>query len=194
MIELQLPVGDFLGLPGSQLGELPALEPVVNGLPTIQAEGVLRLDDAAEEHDHVFGVMSLHPADGTRPCTRLSNYLGAVLATLYGVPKQSLRQRLQTIMDAMGWSQADLARAAKASRQNVTNWMTEVSGTKKNMEPRFAFNLMDETRFNARWIIYGDGPARIELADPADLKLLQAISRLPPDRKRVLAIALDLAL
>lgn len=116
------------------------------------------------------------------------------MVTLYGMAKQTLPQRLQTVMDAMGWSRADLGRAAKASRQNVTNWMTEVSGTKKNIEPRFAFNIMDASRFNARWIIYGDGPPRMELADPADSKLLEAISKLPPERKRALALTLNLAL
>lgn len=116
------------------------------------------------------------------------------MATLWGMAKTTLPQRLQTIMDAMGWSQADLGRAAKASRQNVTNWMTEVSGKKKNIEPRFAWNLEDETRFNARWIVYGEGPARMEIADPIDAKLLQAISRLPAERKRALSLALDLPL
>ncbi len=109
--------------------------------------------------------------------------------------KSTLPQRLQTIMDAMGWhQQTQLAKAAGASRQNVTNWMTEISGTKKSLEPRFAFNLQDATRFNARWIIYGDGPARMEIADPSDTGLLLAISKLPPERKRALALTLDLPL
>lgn len=92
----------------------------------------------------------------------------------------------------MQWSQADLSRAAKCTRQSVTNWMTEVSGQKKNIEPKFAFNLQDASRFNARWIIYGEGPARMELADPDDARLFNAISKLPPGRKRALALALDL--
>jgi transcriptional regulator with XRE-family HTH domain len=116
------------------------------------------------------------------------------MSTLYGMAKTNLPQRLQTIMDAMGWSQADLARAAKTSRQNVTNWMTEVSGTKKAIEPRFAWAIEDATRFNARWIVYGEGPARMELADPLDEKLLRAISKLPAERKRALSLALDLPL
>lgn len=105
----------------------------------------------------------------------------------------TLPQRLQTIMDAMGWNQSDLARAAKCTRQSVTNWMTSVSG-KKAMEPRFAFNIQDRTRFNARWIIYGEGPPRMELADPDDAKLASAISKLPPERKRGLALVLGIPL
>lgn len=123
----------------------------------------------------------------------MSNRLCASAFTLYGMAKTTLPQRLQTILDAMRWSQADLARAAKCSRGSVTNWMTEISGG-KNIEPKFAFNLSDATRFNARWIIYGEGPARMEIADPDDRRLLEAISKLPPARKRALSLALDLPL
>lgn len=108
--------------------------------------------------------------------------------------KTTLAQRLQTIMDANGWNQTDLAKAAKTTRQSVSNWMLQVSGVKGNMEPRFAWNLEDETRFSARWIVYGDGPPRLQIADPIDAKLLEAISKLPEPRKRALALALDLPL
>jgi transcriptional regulator with XRE-family HTH domain len=124
----------------------------------------------------------------------VSNRFGAAVGTLFSMAKTTLPQRLQTVMDAMGWSQADLARAAKTSRQNITNWMTEVSGSKKSMEPRFAWAIEDATRFNARWIVYGEGPSRIELADPADARLLAEISKLPPERKRALSLALNLPL
>lgn len=123
----------------------------------------------------------------------MSNHLVQVVATLCGMAKTALPQRLQTIMDAMGWTQyTQLAKAAGASRQNVTNWMTELSGKKKNIEPRFAFNLQDATRFNARWIIYGDGPARNEIADPLDAKIVERLSKLSAERKRALMLALDL--
>lgn len=124
----------------------------------------------------------------------MSNPIGAPGDTLWGMAKTTLAQRLQTIMDAMGWNQSDLAKAAKTTRQSVSNWMTQVSGVRGNMEPRFAWNLEDETRFNARWIVYGEGPPRMQIADPADAKLLEAISRLPPERKRALSLALDIPL
>lgn len=109
--------------------------------------------------------------------------------------KTTLPQRLQTIMDAMGWTQyTQLAKAAGASRQNVTNWMTEISGTKKNIDPRFAFNLEDATRFEARWIIYGVGPARKEQASPLDAKIAERLAKLSEERKRALMLALDLPL
>lgn len=108
--------------------------------------------------------------------------------------KTTLAQRLQAIMDANDWNQTDLAKAAKTTRQSVSNWMTQVSGVKGNIEPRFAWNLEDETRFSARWIVYGEGPARLQIADPLDAKLLEAITRLPEPRKRALALALDLPL
>jgi transcriptional regulator with XRE-family HTH domain len=94
-------------------------------------------------------------------------------------------------MDAMGWSQAELARRAKTTRQNVTNWMTGVSLV---VDSKFAFAIQDESRFNARWIIHGEGAPRMEPSDPHDTKLLAAIAKLTPERKRALALALDLPL
>lgn len=94
----------------------------------------------------------------------------------------------------MGWNQSELARAAKTTRQSVSNWMGQISGVKGNMEPRFAWNLEDETRFNARWIVYGEGPPRLEVADPLDAKLFAELSKLSLERKRALLLALGLPL
>lgn len=138
--------------------------------------------------------MSFHVADSTIPWTPLSNSWDAWPATLYRVAKTTLSQRLQTVMDAMGWNQTDLAKASKATKQSVSNWMHQVSGVKGNIEPRFAWNIEDESRFSARWIVYGEGPPRLQLASPIDAKLLDAISKLPEQRKRALALALDLPL
>lgn len=124
----------------------------------------------------------------------MSNALSARAGTLYGVAKTTLAQRLQTVMDAMGWNQTELAKAAKTTRQSVSNWMLQVSGVKGNIDPRFAWNIEDETRFSARWIVYGEGPPRLQIASPIDAKLLDAISKLPEPRKRALALALDLPL
>lgn len=191
MIELQASVRDFGRFPGEQFGHEPPLPPVIDDRSAFLTKGCLGGADATKELDHIVGVMSIHGTECTRSLPALSNTLSAARATLWSMLKTTLPQRLQTIMDAMGWSQADLARAAKSTRQSVTNWMTEVSGS-RNIEPKFAFNLSDVTRFNARWIIYGDGPARMELSTPDDEKLLSLIRKLPEERKRVLIVALGL--
>jgi len=113
------------------------------------------------------------------------------LGYAFGMAKTTLPQRLQLIMDTKGWNQVELAKAAKCSKGSVTNWMTEVSGS-RNIEPKFAFNLSDVTGFESRWIIYGEGPARMETSSAEDERLLAAIRKLPEERKRVLIVALGL--
>jgi hypothetical protein len=133
--------------------------------------------------------MCFHPAEykllnrAVKPLALVCRYAGWV--------KTTLPQRLQTIMDAMGWNQVQLAAAAKCTKGSVTNWMHQVSGG-KHIEPKFAFNLSDATRFNARWIIYGDGPARMEISTADDERLMSLIRKLPEERKRVLIVALGL--
>lgn len=190
-IKLQSASAELLRLSSSNLRKPPLPNPVVNRLPALEPKAGLRLDNTTKMLDYIGRATGIHDAQGTRPCTAVSNRLDPQRTRLRSMAKTTLPQRLQTIMDAMQWSQAELARAAKCSRGSVTNWMTGISG-RQNIEPKFAFNLADATRFNARWIIYGDGPARMDIADPDDARLLGAISKLPPERKRVLLVALGL--
>jgi transcriptional regulator with XRE-family HTH domain len=89
----------------------------------------------------------------------------------------------------MDWRAADLARATGISKQNLTNWMNAHAGS-THIAPRFAFAIQDATRFNARWVLYGEGPARIDVADPLDSRILDALKSLPDERKRALLLAL----
>ena len=44
-----------------------------------------------------------------------------------------------------------------ASRSVVNQWL---SGRIKNIDPRYAFKLEDNTPFSARWIMLGEGKIR----------------------------------
>lgn len=120
----------------------------------------------------------------------MSNAISVLFSTFYAsMAKNPLAQRLQIVMETMGWYQAELAREAGCTRASVTNWMT---GFSQKVDPQFAFNLQDRTRFNARWIMYGEGPPRMDLISPDDKKLLEAIAKLSPERRKALTLALDL--
>ena len=44
-----------------------------------------------------------------------------------------------------------------ASRSSVNQWL---SGRIKNIDPRYAFKLEENSPFNAKWIILGEGKIR----------------------------------
>jgi len=44
-----------------------------------------------------------------------------------------------------------------ASRSTVNQWL---SGRIKNIDPRYAFKLEENSSFNAKWIILGEGKIR----------------------------------
>ena len=66
-----------------------------------------------------------------------------------------LSPRLRQIMSTMGWTGAELAKAAGASKQSVSRWLSD---GRIQIDPAFAFRLEDRTGFAARWILLGTGP------------------------------------
>ena len=89
----------------------------------------------------------------------------------------NLHQRLSRIQRALGWSQSDLATAAKASRPAVSRW---IKNGKTTMFPRHAFALSDASGYSARWLLLGEGPelvSEIEAALRAEqLRHLRAVT------------------
>jgi DNA-binding transcriptional regulator YdaS (Cro superfamily) len=51
-------------------------------------------------------------------------------------------------------NQAEFGRLCDASRSLVNQW---ISGRTKNIDPRYAFKIEDNTPFSARWIMLGEG-------------------------------------
>lgn len=87
----------------------------------------------------------------------------------------------------MEWNQSDLARAIEATPGAVGNWLNR----NQQMDARYAFILQDKHRWNARWILEGVGPARIELADTEAEALYQQILGMSADRRKALALILS---
>ena len=53
--------------------------------------------------------------------------------------------------------QTEFGSLCGASRSVVNQWL---SGRIKNIDPRYAFKLEDNTPFSARWIMLGEGKIR----------------------------------
>lgn len=88
-----------------------------------------------------------------------------------------LSARLLQIMDAMTWSQADLARAADCPRQTVSSW---INGQNEAMtDASHAMNLQAASKFNAMWIMTGKGAQRIVEITPKEQRMLDAARRSP---------------
>jgi hypothetical protein len=82
----------------------------------------------------------------------------------------------------MKWNQSDLAREIGASPGAVGHWLFR----NQQMDASYAFILQDNHRWNARWILEGIGPARIEVSDEEAEALFREILELPADRRRAL--------
>jgi transcriptional regulator with XRE-family HTH domain len=64
-------------------------------------------------------------------------------------------ERVQYIMSEMHIScQTEFGKLCGASRSTVNQWL---SGNIKKIDPRYAFKLEDNSPFDARWIILGEG-------------------------------------
>lgn len=54
-------------------------------------------------------------------------------------------------------NQAEFGRLCNSSRSLVNQWL---SGRTKNVDPKYAFKLEDNSPFSARWIMLGEGDPR----------------------------------
>ena len=64
-------------------------------------------------------------------------------------------ERVKYMMSEMNIScQAEFDKLCGASRSVVYQWLT---GKIKNIDARYGFRLEDNSPFNARWIILGEG-------------------------------------
>ena len=64
-------------------------------------------------------------------------------------------ERVKYMMDELKiTNQTDFGNLCGASRSTVNQWL---SGNIKKVDPRYAFKLEDNSPFDARWIILGEG-------------------------------------
>jgi len=64
-------------------------------------------------------------------------------------------ERVKFMMETLKiTNQAEFGRLSNASRSLVNQWL---SGRTKNVDPRYAFKIEDNTHFSARWIMLGEG-------------------------------------
>lgn len=121
---------------------------------------------------------------------RLSSRNQRVFANVYdlGMPNLTLWQRIQRIMEAMRWDEADLRREIGLKPQDVWNW--------KNRNQTVGFEqamlLQTKTLFNARWIMAQEGPERMTALSPEEQRVIDAWRTVPKETREALAVLLGL--
>lgn len=87
----------------------------------------------------------------------------------------------------MDWTPSQLSREVEAGSPGaVGNWLSRNQG----MDATFAFKLQDKYRWNARWLLEGVLPRRLEVTDEEAEALYQQILGLPAERRKALALIL----
>jgi hypothetical protein len=100
---------------------------------------------------------------------------------------RDLASRIQYVLETMDWTPSQLSREIGAGSPGaVGNWLSR----NQSMDATFAFALQDKHRWNARWLLEGVLPRRIEVTDEEAEELYRQILALPADRRRALALIL----
>jgi len=73
----------------------------------------------------------------------------------------SLKDRIEKLMESTGWSHTRVAAEAKVSKASVTHWL---NGSTKELKGPTAANLSKNSRFNAKWLINGVGQMMVDAA------------------------------
>jgi hypothetical protein len=114
-------------------------------------------------------------------------YRGAVPALKKDLEFPDLRARIG-YMVRVGFNdnQSELARALNTGPGTIGNWLARNQG----MDPAFAFVLQDRYRWNARWLLEGVLPRRMEVSDEEAEALYQQMLSLSPERRKALLLLL----
>lgn len=84
-------------------------------------------------------------------------------------------------------NQSEMARAINAgSPGTIGNWINRNQG----MDHGYAYILQDKFRWNARWILEGVLPRRIEVSDEEAEQLFREILSLPTERRKAIYLLL----
>lgn len=98
-----------------------------------------------------------------------------------------LADRIRTIIEATGLSNSEIAAAAKRTPAAVTQWL---SGDVQKISADSAFALADRTGFEARWILFGEGPQRLGPINARERALLDHYRQVDEkDRRMVERVA-----
>lgn len=88
----------------------------------------------------------------------------------------------------MGWDQATLAREMGTEQNRLQHWLT---GRNKTMKSKYAWPLQDKYRWNARWLLDGEGVERLPAPDPEKERIIEDLRSLPTDRLKAIRTALS---
>jgi transcriptional regulator with XRE-family HTH domain len=78
--------------------------------------------------------------------------------------------RINEVMQQMGWTRADLcrqitSRGHQVTEQAIGKWLT---GATQNIKGEYFFAIQDASGYSARWMIEGKGSKKIQALHPLD--------------------------
>lgn len=85
--------------------------------------------------------------------------------------KKTLAERVKHILDELDISQVKLAEMTGCTRGAVNQWL-KLSTAESTMAPEHAFRLADQTNYEPRWLMIGEGPETKENIDRRERALL----------------------
>lgn len=90
-------------------------------------------------------------------------------------------ERVQEMLDDLGVTQTELAKAAGCTKGLVNQWL---SGETKRVGQDYAHKLEARYGYSSRWIRYGEPPKRV---DDATRRVLEAMARMSPSERQRIA-------
>jgi hypothetical protein len=96
--------------------------------------------------------------------------------------KLTLWQRLERVMEAMRWDEADLRRELGLSPQQIWNYKNRNG----SINAEIAFKVQRKTMFNPRWIVEGEGPERITQLSAEELTFVERLRKMTKEQRLAL--------
>jgi phage repressor protein C with HTH and peptisase S24 domain len=96
-------------------------------------------------------------------------------------------ERIEKIMRILGIKEnVEFGRLAGASKSVVGQWL---SGQIKSISPEYAYNIQENTGYNAKWVMLGTGPEKLSPQEP--VATFQPISATLDQGKKDIAFHID---
>ena len=96
--------------------------------------------------------------------------------------KKTLADRVRQMLSELKINQVELAALAGCTKGNVNQWL-KADRLESTMGPDYAFRIADETDYEPRWLMIGEGPEKKVVLNQKEKALLD-LYRASDDRGR----------
>jgi len=149
-VELELPAGQVMQLPGSQLGD--ELWPLLDS----HLVDTQRASDGGLGFEVPNSVSFEHPSNIS---VLYSEHNTVLQPSRYAEPMETMGDRIRMLRHAKGWTQQQLGERVGVSKVAVYQW--EV-GTTEEIKLRTFLKLVEELGTNTHYLLFGPEPQRTQ--------------------------------